>query len=256
MRIFLDKPQTSYDCTIIIQTKKELPDRTEDGVWHGLEYYDYIDGEALTYHFNEIGGKPFAVTRFLKNGDIFIDVCSGFESYFEGSTGIFNRIGVEMMLLKYGGMLLHASLIEYQGKAIAFTGPSGIGKSTQADIWHKRLGADIINGDRAAIRKVDGEWRAYGSPFAGTSGIYKNKNAPLSAIVVLKQSKENKLVPLNAAEAFGIIYSEISIHQWDKRFVSDITDIYLDLLNAVPVYLLECLPNEDAATILKKGLLL
>ena len=116
------------------------------------------------------------------------------------------------------------------------------------------MGADIVNGDRAALRKGNAGWLAYGSPYAGTSGIYKNDGAPLAAIILLRQAEENRFSPLSAAEAFQYIYPEISVHHWEKCFVEKATDICLQMLAETPVYLLECRPEESAALLVKKGL--
>lgn len=105
-------------------------------------------------------------------------------------------------------------------------------------------------------RKGAEGWTAYGSPYAGTSGIYRDDSAPLAAIVVLRQAGENRLQPLTAAEAFRHLYPEVSIHHWDAGFATAATDLCLDLLGQVPVYLLECLPDADAALVLQKGLAL
>ena len=141
-----------------------------------------------------------------------------------------------------------------EGDFIAVEGPSGIGKSTQANIWQQHFNAEIINGDRAALRKTADGWVAYGCPFAGTSGIYKNDSASLSAIIVLQQSGENHLHRLSPAEALRHIYPELSIHHWNKAFVAKATDIAIELLRNVPIFLLECLPEESAALLAKKGL--
>ena len=186
--------------------------------------------------------------------NIKITVLPDFAGYFSGSSGLFNRIGFENLLLQHRGVLLHASLIDYAGHGIAFTGPSGVGKSTQAQLWQTHLGAEILNGDRAALRKTESGWTAYGSPYAGTSQIYKNKNVPLDAIVVLRQSTKNFLRPMGLAEALTHIWSEISLRRWDASFVERAMELCAELLNDVPIYLLECLPEENAALVLKKGL--
>ena len=254
LRPFLTAPQKQADCTILLQPCDLLPAFSESGFWHGPDYHDTFDGASRIFHCSAPEGKPVAVTQLFENGNIEILVLPEYLSYFSGTAGIFNRIGMETLLLQHKGLLLHASLIRYQDKAIAFAGPSGVGKSTQADIWHTCLGAEILNGDRAALRSTPEGWIAYGSPYAGTSGIYKNENAPLSAILFLRQAGENRLWQLTPAEAFVWIYPELSIHNWDKAFVAKATDLSLQLLDEIPVYCLECRPEESAALLVKKGL--
>ena len=250
--LFLNNEET--DCTIVLRPSAQLPAFSGDGVWHGLEYYDCHQGSLRIFHCNAPRTAAFAVTEHFENGNIEIRVLPDYLSYFTGTTGIFNRIGMETLLLQHHGLLLHASLIKYKGKALAFAGPSGVGKSTQADIWHNYLGADIINGDRAALRKAGGVWYAHGCPYAGTSGIYRNDSAPLAAIVLLGQAEENHLRRLTEAEAFRRIYQELSVHHWQRHFVAKATDLCLQLLEKTPIYLLECRPDESAAELVKKGL--
>ena len=256
LRPFLGETQDNIDCCIQLQACVHLPAMTSAGVWHGFEYYDSFDGIGRIFHCHAPQGTAFAVTQLLENGNIEILVLPDHLSYFTGTVGIFNRIGLETLLLQHNGLLLHASLIKYAGKAIAFAGPSGVGKSTQAQIWQQHLQAEILNGDRATLRKVAEGWTAYGAPYAGTSGIYKNEAAPLGAIVLLQQAQENNLRPLTQMEALSHLYPEFTIHRWDKAFVAKATDLCLQLLAQTPVYLLECRPDESAALLVKKGLML
>lgn len=254
LRAFLCQPHQETDCSILLQICNTLPSFSENGVWHGLEYYDCHADSMRIFHCHAPKGVAFAVTQLLENGNVEICALPRYLSYFTGTAGIFNRIGMETLLLQHSGLLLHASLIKYRDKALAFSGPSGVGKSTQAEIWRTYLGADILNGDRAILRKGADRWVAYGSPYAGTSGIYKNDSAPLAAIVLLRQAKENRLTPLTSSEAFRHIYPELSVHHWQSAFVAGATDLCLQLLTDTPVYLLECRPEESAALLLQKGL--
>lgn len=251
---FLCEPHTESDCLITVRSVDALPPMAEQGVWHGMEYYDRYADAMRIFHCHTAGGTAFAVTTVFGTGEVEISVLPEYLSYFSGSSGIFNRISTETLLLQHRGLLLHASLIKYAGKAIAFTGPSGVGKSTQADLWKQHYAAEIINGDRAVLRMDADGWIAYGSPYAGTSGIYKNESAPLTAIILLEQAKENSLQPLTEAEAFRMIYPEVTMHRWDRVFVERATDLYLQLLRQVPVYRLACLPTQSAAQLVKKGL--
>lgn len=254
LRPFLRDADPVTDCTITVQPLPVLPPFSENGVWHGPEYYDYVENTTRVFHCSAPGAAAFAVTQLFENGNIELGVLPSYLSYFSGSSGIFNRIGMETLLLQHSGLLLHASLIKYAGKAVAFTGPSGVGKSTHAAIWHTCLGAEILNGDRAVLRNTEKGWRAYGSPYAGTSGIYKNDSAPLAGVVVLQQAKENRLSVLSPEKAFSHLYPELSVHHWDKVFAAKAMDLCLRMIQATPVYLLECLPEESAALLVKKGL--
>ena len=61
-------------------------------------------------------------------------------------------------LAAFDGLLLHASLIDYGGSGILFVGNSGVGKTTQAELWQQHLGAEILNGDKALVRLLDGQF--------------------------------------------------------------------------------------------------
>ena len=256
LRPFLCGPHSDVDCRITLRPCDVLPTPTAEGVWHGMEYYDTAEGVLRTFHGSAPGAEAFAVTQLDAEGNVEIGVLPDYLSYFAGSSGIFNRIGMETWLLRQQGLLLHASLIKYEDKAIAFSAPSGVGKSTHADLWRTHLGATILNGDRAALRQTGEGWTAYGCPYAGTSGIYCNDSAPLAAIVVLRQGERNDLRPVSAAEAFRYLYPELAVHHWDAAFVAAATDLCADLIAHVPVYLLECLPDRDAALLVQKGLAL
>lgn len=251
LRPFLSEAYSTVDFTITLEICDRLPACSEQGMWHGLEYYEH----NRVFHFDSPKQSPFAVTEFLENGNITVSVLQEYRSYFTGSIGIFNRIGLETLLLQHQGLLLHASLIKYKDKAIAFAGPSGVGKSTQADLWATHMGAEILNGDRAALRNVQ-NWTAYGYPCAGTSGIYKNDAGPLAGIVILGQNPENRLRKLTPPEAFRLLYPEITVHRWDKAFVETATELCAQLVEQIPVYYLECRPDQEAALLVQKGLML
>lgn len=251
---FLTEKFEEKDCSIEISPCDSLPSPLESGVWHGLEYYDCSDGVSRVFYRLTPDDTPFAVTQIYGDGRIKVEVLTEYITFFSGSSGIFNRIGIESFLLRHSGLLLHASLIKYNGKTVAFAGPSSVGKSTQAGIWNTYFGARILNGDRAVLRKTEDVWMAYGSPYAGTSGIYENDSGPLAAVIMLRQAKKNKLYSLAPTEAFKLMYPELSVHQWDRDFITKTTDVCLQLISETPVYLLECTPDMTAAEIVKKGL--
>lgn len=177
------------------------------------------------------------------------------ESYIEYSRNLLEIINIEQILNNFNAFILHSSFIKWKNKGILFSAPSGTGKSTQADLWEKYENAEIINGDKAGIRKMDGRWMAYGLPFAGTSGIYKNKKAEISHIIVLRQGKENKLTRLSPRDAFIKLYSETVVHTWDKEFQENIINMITDVVQNVQIYQYECLPDKSAVDFLKEQII-
>ena len=253
LRPFLSEISRPVDLAVTIRSLAVLPESSPNAVKSAAESYDRVGDVLRIFHFDTPESPAFAVTQLEAGGKADIFVLPGYEDRFSGTTGILNRIGMENFLLSKDAILLHAAFVACGGKGVLFTGPSGVGKSTQADLWEKHLGAEIINGDRAVLRKEAG-WTAYGSPYAGSSGIYRNENAPVSAIVVLKQAKENRLEKLTSRQAFPEVYSQLALCRWDRVFMEKATDLCLDLLQNVPVYRLSCLPAESAVDCLRKGL--
>ena len=60
---------------------------------------------------------------------------------------------MEKRMLAKDAMVLHCSVLKVKSGVILFSGPSGIGKSTQAGLWTKYRKARVINGDRTLLKK-------------------------------------------------------------------------------------------------------
>ena len=168
--------------------------------------------------------------------------------------GIGNALSVEKTILPFGGLILHCSLIEWQGKGIMFSAPSQTGKSTQANLWEKYRGAHIINGDRGLMRAVDGEIYAFGSPWAGSSSLYLNERVPVRAVVMLRQAKENTIRRLDPSEALGLFVQQSSLPVWQPELFELGLATLEKIMQEVPMYELSCLPDEGAVECLEKCL--
>lgn len=238
------------DITVALTPCRTLPSPDEGGYTDGLCYHS---GDGV-WHHDPSNGNRYALTRFLPDGNIQLCYLPTAAEAFTGTGGVFNHIGIERPLLTHGGVVLHASLIRYRGRAIAFCAPSGAGKSTQATLWQQTMGADVLNGDRAALRRANGVWTAYGLPFAGTSGIYRNEQAPLVAVVVPGQAAENTLCPLTPTEALTALYPQTACLHREKALVEQAVDTLTALIAHLPVYRLDCRPDATAVALLHRTL--
>ncbi len=163
----------------------------------------------------------------------------------------------EYLLLPYGRFFLHASGVCFDGEAVIFTAPSGGGKSTQAALWEATFGAEIINGDKVILSSDTTRPVAYGSPIAGSSGIYKNMQAPIRAIVSLQKATPdagNTVRRLDARHAFMTLYSQAVKRREDEAFNRTLLPLVAAVAESVPVLELTCKPEPSAALSLRSWL--
>lgn len=157
-------------------------------------------------------------------------------------------------LLQFDGFVLHASFVCLNKKAILFSGPSGIGKSTQADHWVREFGARILNGDRVIIRYTDKGWMCYGLPVAGTSDIFINEGAPLACIILLKQGSDNIVSELKKTMKISMLYRQTALRPWNPWYTDRLLDLETRLVSQIPVFEYSCLPDSSAAYDLRQYL--
>lgn len=159
-----------------------------------------------------------------------------------------HMICAERFLLRHHAFLLHSSFVCLHGKAVLFSGPSGAGKSTQAELWCEHLGAEILNGDRTIVQNTDSGFTAAGSIWSGSSGIYRQAQAPIAGIFLLTQSDENRVERLGF-EAFIPLFSQTILNSWDPEFMDPMTALYAEALAQIPVYRLHCRADKEAVVL-------
>lgn len=167
---------------------------------------------------------------------------------------VLNSLGVEHLVTGNDGFVFHCAYIDWNGAAILFTAPSGTGKSTQAELWHTYRDAEIINGDRAAVRIKDGALVADGIPFSGSSSYCGNRTLPIAAIVYLSQATETTIRKLRGAEAFSRLWEGICVNTWNKTDMEHVSYVVQKAAVELPIYHLACTPDETAVTILEEAL--
>lgn len=194
--------------------------------------------------------------RIKKDNIISIRYLNKYQNrYFSQDGSVFYHARFADMILPFNRLILHASYIHTDYGGILFSGPSGVGKSTQADLWIRyRECCELINGDKPVIGYDQNEWKAYGSPFAGSSRCYVNKSDRIRAIVILEQASENRVDELSQAEAFRQIFRNAVIECADPVQTQKASDLITSLIQQVPVYRLACTPDQKAVDCLTQVL--
>ena len=125
------------------------------------------------------------------------------------------RIALECLLIHRGYVSLHAACVELNGKAIAFSGPSGTGKSTRAAAWQSAFDAALISGDRPLIRLQGPE--VFGVPWDGKEGCCRNVHYPLSAICEIRRSKSVYARKMTFRQKRQLLMQQCFIPMWDTE---------------------------------------
>jgi len=171
-----------------------------------------------------------------------------------GEKMMLEAMSLDHLAAQQDGIVLHASFVEYRGRGYVFTAPSGTGKSTQADLWVKLRGAELINGDRVCIRIMEEHPVAWGIPYAGSSNVSKNRKVPLAAVICLEQAPRTNITRLRGFQAFRRIWEGCSRNPSNGSDVTRASGVVEKILEQVPVFLLACTPDESAVTALEKML--
>lgn len=147
-------------------------------------------------------------------------------------------------------LLIHASAVVCDGKAYAFLGKSGTGKSTHSQLWVQYIkGSRLLNDDNPVIRIINGQTRIYGTPWSGKTPCYLNESHVLGALVKLEQAPENSIRRLHGLEAYSIAASSASSPKWERKFADGLHETLSLLTGNIPFYRLGCRADEQAATL-------
>lgn len=241
------------DINIICKVCEPFPELKNNSISAG-SFLVSVDGETVCREL-PMGTVHGALTRYTPDDTSFSETIFTGRSFpvMMDSRYMWSSVSLAQLLLSQNAFFIHSSFIKAGGKAVLFSAPCGTGKSTQAALWEKYRSAEVINGDKAGILVENGVY-ACGVPFCGTSGICKNQNLPLGAIVFLSQSPQNHIRRCGGTDALQKIikntYLDYTAPDESRKFV----DIAIEIINSVPVYDFGCTPDEDAVIVLEKTL--
>lgn len=150
-------------------------------------------------------------------------------------------------LLKYDGMLIHASAVVVDNRAYLFSGKSGVGKSTHTNLWLQHFGdkAYILNDDKPAVRILDGVLYAYGTPWSGKTNINVNRKVPVAGIIFLGQAEENRIYRMDAKAAFTALFEQTE-RKLPGTYMMHLLNIAEKVIDQMPIWHLDCTISEDA----------
>ena len=152
------------------------------------------------------------------------------------------RIVHTLVLAGQGGFLVHAASAVCNGKAFLFAGVSGAGKTTISRLAPPD--AAVLTDEISYVRREGEAYRAYGTPFAGElARVGENVSAPLATFFLLAQGPENKIEPVDQAEAGRALLTNILFFADDAQTVIPVFESACDFVARVPVKRLTFVPD-------------
>lgn len=153
-------------------------------------------------------------------------------------------------LLRFNGMLLHSSCIVVDGVAYAFSADSGTGKSTHTQLWLKHFGerAYMLNDDKPAIRLIDDDVYACGTPWSGKYDYSRPEIVKLGGICFLERSETNWIKKAETGKAVFNIFSQTA-HKLNKEKMDNLFDVIQEIFDKVPLYEFGCDISDDAVMV-------
>ncbi len=148
------------------------------------------------------------------------------------------RITHSLLLAMQGGFQLHASSAIRNERAFLFAGVSGVGKTTTARL--APADAIVLTDEISYIRRNDSGYRAYGTPFAGElAKPGANASAPIQRVGLLKQSSQNRLLPVTRTQAIRALMRHVLFFAQDNELVERVLDSVVRFVSSVEVVEME-----------------
>lgn len=190
----------------------------------------------------------YAYYEELNEQEINIYVNRNYEKQLHIDTIFISLLALERHLASHNAFILHCAYMEFNEKAILFSGPSGIGKSTHSNLWCKYFPqkATIINGDKCLLTKENNKLFANGWPVCGSSEICKNEKKEVAAIILLQQAPTNQLITEKPISYFKKLLAQTTINYWNYTYLNCAMSFLENILQQTGCITYACNISEEA----------
>lgn len=211
----------------------------------------FREGDGYMWRFQTpyFGATPYKIARF--NHDFSRGEVTLHRPYFVDGAG-FNPLEYPLdellmlnLLAQGRGVEIHScGIVDEAGNGYLFAGQSGAGKTTTARLWEALRGISILSDDRIIVRRVDGEFWMYGTPWHGEGELARPEKARLKRIFFLRHGERNELTRLGGAEASAQLFSCSFPTFYNADGLTFTLAFFDELTSAVPTDELSFVPDQ------------
>lgn len=223
------------------------------GPWN---LYRRQDKYLLTVASEVFGPRPFRLALFegdFSRGDLYIKsglpgLMPGKESAPSGvnpfQAPLDEMVMVNFLARRRLGLIFHACGLSDGGRGLLFAGVSGAGKSTLAGLW-REAGGTLFSDERIVLRRKNGKFWLYGTPWYGDAQISRPDGAPLEEIFILRHASQHAARALTPGEATSSLLVRCFPPFYDRAGMAFILDFLAQVSTEVPCYELGFAPEAD-----------
>jgi hypothetical protein len=261
-KAFTVDPMRSPDITFQVDTTTLFPSTTShlqlftsrpEGLWTIFEDRDkkyYL----VTLQHIEKGRTPFKVIRADRNFSHFIIHNKPDKSnrirpiqYPVEELAMTGHININRL-----GILLHSAGISLNGKGYLFSGTSGSGKSTIAEIWQNDKEAAVLTDERVVIRSRYTDLWTFGTPWHGTAGVHRNTGAPIDKIFFITHGTKNKAILISRKDALNKLIVRCFPTFWNREGMEFVMEFCEKIVQEKECFELEFVPDITVIDYIKR----
>jgi hypothetical protein len=201
------------------------------------------NGNSIIKFYDEMPGlsRALAFGTHIKEADLFFpDSTDQFVDPFYGPI-------LELLMINYlaqsRGAVIHSCGIKSGESGLLFVGESGAGKSTLTRLWNQVEDVEILSDDRTIVRKKDGDYWMYGTPWHGEAKFGSPQSVRLDRIYFIQHGAANSARIIKGAEPVQHLLTCSFPPYWDSEGMEFTMDLFSDLTATVPCYELFVKPD-------------
>ncbi len=261
---YITKPQDNYDVQIKVHSKIpdefrnsvekfkapiKLDDKQSPSFWNICEF----EGKSLIFTSHPTSQKfPFLAAMFNKEATIWDIYCTP-ELTEDGKLSLSPWLYPMGPLVWYyvaanhGGIMIHSSGVTDGTNGYLFSGVSGVGKSTMANLWAKKR-ARVINDDRLILRYNGENIVMYNTPM-----YYRDqpRKTVLNNIFLISHSTTNWAKPLQGIAAVTRLMAFCIQHNYDKHLVNNQLTNLTTVSQNVSIFEMGFVPDTNVVNFIK-----
>jgi hypothetical protein len=231
-----------------LQVPASSPAFISGGLWSA-----FTDSTGIKFYFSSpaLGAAPYKAAWFdpsFQRGHVVLNRCC-----FAVSDTIFpleypiDELAMMHRLALGEGVEVHAlGLVDRDDRGYLFLGHSGAGKSTTARLWTAEPGVKLLSDDRIIIRKREGKFWMYGTPWHGDASVASPASAPLSSVFLLEQAPKNQILPLAPGKAAAELFARSFVPHYLQEGIQFSLSFFDELTRSIPCSIFRFAPTDSA----------